>query len=76
MMFVGDRIFQELRELSDGELIELFLSLYETVYVLQCYSPREYNIMIAAEEELVRRGYRIVRRVEVRKGDEEGGLHL
>ncbi len=58
---------KDIRQMSDQELINLYQSLYEGVYVFECYGPRDYQLMLAAEEELRRRGYKIVRRVEVVK---------
>ena len=57
----------------DQELINLYnlyQSLYEGIYVLECYGPRDYQLMIAAEAELERSGYGIVRMVEVVKWEE------
>jgi len=58
---------KDIKQMSDQELINLYQSLYEGVYVLECYGPRDYELMITAEQELRRRGYKIVRRVEVVK---------
>ena len=58
---------KDIRQMSDQELINLYQSLYEGVYVFECYGPRDYQLMLAAEEELRGRGYKIVRRVEVVK---------
>jgi len=56
--------------MSNQELINLCQSLYEGVYVFGCYGIRDYQLMVAAEEELRRMGYKIVRRVEVVKKEE------
>jgi len=56
--------------MTDKELIDLYESLYEGVYVLECYGVKDYQLMIAAEE-VRRRGYKIIRRVEVVKREEE-----
>jgi len=61
---------KDIRQMSDQELINLYQSLYEGVYVLECYGVKDYQRMLAAEEELRRRGYKIVRRVEVVKEEE------
>ena len=61
---------KDIKQMSDQELINLYQSLYEGVYVLECYGPRDYQRMLAAEAELERRGYKIVRRVEVVKREE------
>jgi len=61
---------KSIREMSDQELIDLYQSLYEAVYVFECYGVRDYQLMLAAEEELKRRGYKIVRKVEVVKEEE------
>ena len=61
---------KSIREMDDEELIDLYESLYEAVYVLECYGPRDYQLMLAAEAELERRGYKIIRRVEVVKREE------
>jgi len=64
------RNVKSIKEMSDQELIDLYQSLYEAVYVFECYGIKDYQLMIAAEEELKRRGYKIVRRVEVVKEEE------
>jgi len=61
---------KDIKEMSDQELINLYQSLYEGIYVLECYGPRDYQLMLAAEAELERRGYKIIRRVEVVKREE------
>ena len=61
---------KDIKEMTDKELIDLYQSLYEGIYVLECYGPRDYQLMLAAEAELERRGYKIVRRVEVVKREE------
>jgi len=61
---------KDIKEMTDKELIDLYQSLYEGVYVLECYGPRDYQRMLAAEAELERRGYKIIRRVEVVKREE------
>ena len=61
---------KDIRQMSDQELINLYQSLYEGIYVLECYGIKDYQLMLAAEEELERRGYKIVRRVEVVKREE------
>ena len=61
---------KSIREMNDEELIDLYESLYEAVYVLECYGARDYQLMLAAEAELERRGYKIIRRVEVVKREE------
>jgi len=61
---------KSIREMSDQELIDLYQSLYEAVYVFECYGVRDYQLMLAAEEELKRRGYKIIRKAEVVKEEE------
>jgi len=61
---------KDIKQMTDKELIDLYQSFYEGVYVLECYGVKDYQLMIAAEAELERSGYRIVRRVEVMKREE------
>jgi len=61
---------KDIKQMTDQELINLYQSLYEGVYVFECYGIKDYQLMIAAEEELKRRGYKIIRRVEVVKQEE------
>ena len=61
---------KDIKEMTDKELKDLYQSLYEGIYVLECYGPRDYQLMLAAEAELERRGYKIIRRVEVVKREE------
>jgi len=61
---------KDIKKMTDQELINLYQSLYEGVYVLECYGSRDYELMLAAEQEFRRRGYKIVRRVEVVKEEE------
>ena len=60
---------KDIKEMTDKELIDLYQSLYEGVYVFECYGVKDYQRMLAAEE-LRRRGYKIIRRVEVIKEEE------
>jgi len=62
---------EDIREMSDEELIELYKGLHDAVYVVECYGTSDYLLLLAVERELARRGYKIVPSFEIVKEDEE-----
>jgi hypothetical protein len=58
-----------LREMSDEELKNRYISLWESVYVLECYSSRDLIELEAIAQELERRGYEVTesRKPRIRK---------
>jgi len=49
----------DFKDLTDEELKEKYLALYQSVRVIGCYSTRDLIELDLLEEELLRRGYRI-----------------
>ena len=60
-----------LEKMSDKQLIDLFKSLYDAIYVAECYGVFDLALMGKVVEELKRRGYVIVEKpgVEVIKSN-------
>lgn len=52
-------LYQELSEMSDEELIKRFESLYQAVYIVECFGSRDVMELMTVEEELRKRGYTI-----------------
>lgn len=48
-----------LRKLSDKELKEHFISLWESIYLVECFSSRDLIELELTARELERRGYEI-----------------
>ncbi|WP_309492707.1 hypothetical protein [Candidatus Hecatella orcuttiae] len=59
-------------ELGDEELKSRYLSLYEAVFVVECFGSHDVYELMALEDELARRGYRVRESLpEVVKVEEE-----
>ena len=43
--------------MSDEELIERFESLYQTIYIVECFGSKDVQELIEVEAELRKRGY-------------------
>jgi len=50
---------KKISEMSDEELIRRFESLYQAIYVVECFGSRDVIELVEVEEELARRGYKI-----------------
>lgn len=61
---------EPLEEWTDEELIEELKGLYDAIYNVECYSSTDYMNFLAIAAELGRRGYRIVKSIEVVRVDD------
>jgi len=48
---------KKLSEMSDKELIERFESLYQAIYIVECFGSRDVQELMEVEAELRKRGY-------------------
>lgn len=48
-----------MEKMSDRELRKRYLSLFQSIYVSQCYSSSDVVEFIQVEDELLRRGYTV-----------------
>jgi len=58
-----------LSEMSDEELKNRYISLWESIFVVECYGSRDLIDMEAIAQELERRGYQVTesRKPRIRK---------
>jgi len=50
---------KKISEMSDKELISYAIQLYDAIFIVDCYGPKDLYDYVAVIEELTRRGYKI-----------------
>lgn len=58
---------KKLEEMTDEELKRQFISLYESIYVSECFGSRDVLELEMIARELERRGYEITEEPKIRK---------